>query len=94
MNYSGCMARRITASVLVLFFTTALLFAAAQETPRWKRYLSSEYGFEISYPAAWDFDSAYQNNYGKPPSPGQRPAYAGETRTLFGLEMDGPTQSQ
>jgi len=88
------MPRRITAGVLILLFTTVLLFAAAQETPSWKRYFSSEYGFEISYPVDWEFDSGYQNNYGKPPSPGQRPAYSGETRTLFGLEMDGPTQSQ
>jgi hypothetical protein len=86
--------RRITAGVFILLFTTALLFAAAQETSSWKRYLSSEYGFEISYPADWEFESDYQNNYSKPPSPGQSPAYAGETRDLFGLEMEGPTQSQ
>jgi hypothetical protein len=86
--------RRITVSVFFFLFTTALLFAAAQETSTWKRYLSSEYGFEIDYPADWGFDSGYQNNYGKPPSTGQRPGYAGETRNLFGLEMDGPTQSQ
>ena len=71
----------------------AFLLAAAQETSSWKRYLRSEYGFEIGYPADWEFDSGYQNNYGKPPSPGQRPAFAGETRNLFGLEMDGPDQS-
>jgi hypothetical protein len=94
LNYSGYVTRRITASVSVLLFTTVLLFAGAQETSDWKRYLSSEYGFEMSYPADWEFDSGYQNNYGKPPSPGQSPAYAGETRDLFGLEMDGPTQSQ
>lgn len=88
------MTRRLTALVLFLLFTTVLLVAAAQETPGWKRYLSSEYGFEMSYPAHWQFDSGYQNNYGKPPAPGQRPAYAGETRSLFGLEMDGPTQSE
>jgi hypothetical protein len=92
--YTGCVTRRITARVLILFFTTVLLSSAAQETPGWKRYISSEYGLEISYPVDWQFDSAYQNNYGKPPSPGQHPAYAGETRSLFGLEMDGPTQSQ
>jgi hypothetical protein len=39
------------------------------------------------------FDDGYQDNYGKPPSVGQRPAYAGETGNLFELEMDGPTQS-
>lgn len=88
------MTRRISASVFILLFTTALLFGAAQGPPGWKRYLRSEYGFEISYPAAWQFVSGDQDNSGKPPSPGQRPAYAGETRDLFGLEMDGPTQSQ
>jgi hypothetical protein len=71
-----------------------LLFAAAQETPGWKRYLSSEYGLQISYPAGWQFISGDQNDSGKPPSPGQHPALAGETRDLFGLEMEGPTQSQ
>jgi hypothetical protein len=86
--------RRIAVSFFVLLFTTAFLLAAAPETSSWKRYLSSEYGFEIGYPADWEFDSGYQNNYGKPPSPGQRPAFAGETRNLFGLEMDGPDQSQ
>jgi hypothetical protein len=94
LNYSAFVTRRITASVFILLFTKVLLFAAAQETSSWKRYLSSEYGFEISYPADWQFVSGYQNNYGKPPSPGQRPAYAGDTRNLFGLEIDGPTQSQ
>jgi hypothetical protein len=86
--------RRITASVLILLFTTALLLAAAQETTGWKRYLSSAYGFEISYPAGWEFISGDQNNDGKPPSPGQHPAHAGENRDLFGLEMEGPTQSK
>jgi hypothetical protein len=86
--------RRIAVSFFVLLFTTAFLLAAAQKTSSWKRHLNSEYGFEIGYPADWEFDSGYQNNYGKPPSPGQRPAFAGETRNLFGLEMDGPDQSQ
>jgi len=86
--------RKITVSFFVLLFTTALLLAAARETSSWKPYLSSEYGFEIGYPADWQFVSGYQNNYGKPPSPGQQPAFAGETRNLFGLEMDGPDQSQ
>jgi hypothetical protein len=86
--------RRITASGLIFLFTAVLLFAAAQETPGWKRYLSSEYGLEISYPAGWQFISGDQNDSSKPPSPGQHPALAGETRDLFGLEMEGPTQSQ
>lgn len=89
LNYSGSVTRRITASVLVLLFTTVLVFAAAQETPSWKRYVSSEYGFEINYPADWKFLS-----YDNPPSPGQHPAHAEETRSLFGLEMEGPTQSR
>lgn len=80
-------------SLFILVFATALLFGAEQDTSNWKRYRNSEYGFEIAYPANWDFDDGYQNNYGKPPSAGQRPAYAGETRNLFGLEMDGPEQS-
>jgi len=94
LDYSGYVTRRITAGVLVLLFTTAILFAAAQKTPSWKRYLSSEYGLEISYPANWQFIPGYQNDDGKPPSPGQHPAFAGETRDLFGLEMDGPSQSK
>jgi hypothetical protein len=87
------MTPRIKAGLFILLFATALLFAAAQDTPNCKRYRNSEYGFEIAYPADWEFDASYQDNYGKTPSGGQRPAYAGETRTLFGLEMDGPTQS-
>ena len=87
------MRRGITASALILLFTTAALFAVAQETPNWKRYLSSEYGFEMSYPANWEF-VGYQDNDGKPPSPSQPPAYRGGTRDLFGLERHGPTQSQ
>ena len=94
MNYSDYVTRRITASVLILLFTTVLLFAAAQETPGWKRYLSSEYGLEIRYPAGWQFAPGYQGNDSKPPAPGQHPAYAGENRDLFGLEMEGPTQSE
>lgn len=58
----------------------------------WKTYSSSEYGFEIQYPAKWLYKDDYEQNYGKPPS-GKRPsAYAGETRNLFDLEMDGPNQ--
>ena len=86
------MIRSVAAGVFILL-ATSLLVAAAQDTSRWKRYSNSEYGFEIAYPPDWQFDDGYQNNYGKPPSPGQRPAYAGETRSLFGLEMDGPDQS-
>ena len=59
----------------------------------WKSYVSSQYGFEIAYPAEWEFDSNYYDNYGKPPSGNRPAAYAGETRNLFRLEMDGPTQS-
>jgi hypothetical protein len=94
LNYSGYVNRRITAGVLILLFTTAVLFAAAQKTPGWKRYLSSEYDLEISYPAGWELILGNQNNDEKPPSPGQHPANAGETRDLFSLEKDGPTQSE
>ena len=93
MSYSGSMIRRIAVGVFILLFATALVFAAAQETSRWKRYRNTEYGCEIAYPPDWLFDNGYQDNYGKPPSPGQRPAYSGETRNLFDLEMDGPDQS-
>jgi hypothetical protein len=91
--------RRITVSVFLLVFfaagSTRLAWALQEPATRtWKRYLSSEYGFEIAYPADWEFVSGYQNDYGKPPSTGQGPADGGETRDLFGLEMDGPTQSQ
>lgn len=65
----------------------------AQRLSSWKRYDSSEYGFEISYPPDWLLVDSYENNYGKPPSGHGSPAYAGETRTLFGLERDGPDQS-
>lgn len=94
MHYSGYVTGRIPAGVLILLFTTALFLAAAQEPPGWERYLSSEYGFEISYSARWQFIPGNQNDDGKPPAPGQHPALAGETRDLFGLEKDGPTQSQ
>src|SRR6201998_1412935 len=87
------MIRPIAAGVFILLCTATLPFAAAQESSNWKRYPNHEYGFEIAYPADWDFDAGYQDNYGKPPSAGQRPAYAGETRNLFGLEMAGPKQS-
>jgi hypothetical protein len=81
------MIRRTAAGVFILLFVaTSVHFAAAQDTARWKRYRNSEYVFEIAYPPDWLFDDGYQNNYGKPPSAGQRPAYAGETRNLFGLD--------
>jgi hypothetical protein len=88
------MTRRIGVGVFTLLLASALHLAAAQDTSGWTRYRSSEYGFEIAYPAKWEFDASYQDNYGKRPSDGQPPGYAGETRSLFGLEMDGPTQSQ
>jgi hypothetical protein len=46
-----------------------------------------------AYPSDWELDDYYEDNYGKPPSGGRPPAYAGETRSLFSLEMDGPNQS-
>jgi len=64
----------------------------AGEKSKWKTYSSSEYGFEIQYPADWLFNADYENNKGKPPS-GRRPAgYAGETRNLFNLEIEGADQ--
>ena len=87
------MPRTMTVGVSVLLFAAALLFAGAQDSSSWKHYRNSQYGFEIAYPADWLFDDGYRDNYGKPPPQGQRPAYAGETRNLFELEMDGPTQS-
>ena len=93
MSYSGSMTRKIAVGVFVLLFATALLFAAAQDTSNWKRYRNSEYGFEIAYPADWEFDANYEDNYGKPPSGNRPAAYAGETRNLFDLEMDCPDQS-
>lgn len=69
--------------------------AAAETGSPWKSYTSSEYGFEISYPADWRFFANYVNNYGKPPlAPPGSPEYAGETRTLFAMEMEGPSQSR
>lgn len=91
MSYSGFMTRRATAGVLL--FAAGLAVAAAPDTSHWKRYRSSDYGFEIAYPADWEFDDSAEDNYGKPPSGKRLPAYAGETRNLFSLEMDGPTQS-
>jgi hypothetical protein len=87
------MIRRIAIGAFIILLVTGFLFAAAQDIPGWKPYRNSEYGFEFAYPADWEFDDGYQDNYGKSPSSGQRPAYAGETRNLFGLEMDGPDQS-
>jgi hypothetical protein len=40
------------------------------------------------------FDSDYEDNKGKQPSGKRASAYAGETRSLFRLEMDGADQSQ
>ncbi|HTR48538.1 MAG TPA: hypothetical protein VMM16_14245 [Verrucomicrobiae bacterium] len=94
LRYAGSMTRKITAGLFIALFASALLFAAAQDTSSWKHYRNSEYGFEIAYPTHWEFDANYVDNYGKTPPVGQRPAYAGETRTLFGLEMDGPSQSK
>ena len=88
------MTRRITASVLILLFTTALLFAAAQETSTWKRYLSSEYGFEISLSGGLEICLRLPEQLRQTAFDWPAPAYAGETRNLFGLEMEGPTQSQ
>jgi hypothetical protein len=65
----------------------------AKDGSNWKRYVSSEYNFELSYPADWILTADYENNYGKPPSGKSTPAYAGETRRLMELEMDGPSQS-
>jgi len=65
----------------------------ATDGSNWKRYVSSEYNFELSYPADWILTADYENNYGKPPSGKSTPAYAGETRRLMELEMDGPSQS-
>jgi len=65
---------------------------SAGEKPGWKTYTSAEYGFEIQYPSDWLFNADYENNKGKPPS-GHRPAgYAGETRNLFRLEIEGADQ--
>jgi hypothetical protein len=88
------MTRKIPVGLFFVLSANALLFAAAEDTSNWKHYRTSEYGFEIAYPTGWEFDANYADNHGKTPSGGQRPAYAGETRTLFGLEMDGPSQSQ
>jgi hypothetical protein len=92
LSYSGSMTLRMAGGVFILLFGT-LLSAATPDTSHWKRYRSSEYGFEIAYPVDWEFDDSAEDNYGKPPSGKRLPAYAGETRNLFSLEMDGPTQS-
>lgn len=88
------MIRSIAAGISILLFAAGFLIAAAQDSTGWKRYHNSEYGFEIAYPANWEFVASHQDNNGKPTSGGQRPANAEETRELFGLEKDGPTQSQ
>lgn len=67
---------------------------ALEGSSNWREYVNCEYGFEMAYPAGWELDDAYEQNYGKPPSGHQAPAYAGETRNLFSLGMEGPTQSQ
>lgn len=64
----------------------------AAEKSNWKSYSSSEYGFEIQYPADWLFNADYENNKGKPPSGHRAAAYAGETRNLFSLEIEGADQ--
>jgi hypothetical protein len=86
------MNRRLTAGVLLI--AVALAVAAAPDASHWKRYRSSEYGFEIAYPSDWHFDGSAADNHAKPASGDGFPVYAGETRDLFGLEKEGPTQSQ
>jgi hypothetical protein len=88
------MTRKIAVGLFIVLVASPLFFAAAQDTSSWKHYRNSEYGFEIAYPTDWEFVPSSVDNHGKTPSGGQHPAYAGETRSLFGLEMDGPTQSQ
>lgn len=68
--------------------------SAADSPSNWKKFVSSEYNFEVAYPPDWHATVDYENNYGKPPSGHGRSAYAGETRLLMSLEMDGPTQSE
>jgi hypothetical protein len=86
--------RKTAVGLFIVLFASALLFAAAQDTSSWKQYRNSEYGIEIAYPTNWQFVAGDADDNGKRPSDGQHPAHAGETRGLFGLEMDGPTQSQ
>ena len=88
------MTRKIAVGLFIVLVASPLFFAAAQDTSSWKHYRNSEYGFEIAYPTDWKFVATFVDNSDKTPSGGQHPAYAGETRSLFGLEMDGPTQSQ
>jgi hypothetical protein len=88
------MSRKVAVGLFIGLFASALLFAAAQDTSSWKHYRNSEYGLEIAYPTHWQFIAGDADNNAKRPSDGQRPAHAGETRSLFGLEMDGPMQSQ
>jgi hypothetical protein len=88
------MTRKIAVGLFIVLVASALFFAAAQDTSSWKHYRNSEYGFEIAYPTDWEFVPGSVDSHGKTPSGGQHPADAGETRNLFGLEMDGPTQSQ
>src|SRR5215467_1843607 len=66
---------------------------SAGEKPVWKAYTSAEYGFEMQYPANWTYIADFEGTKGKPPA-GKAPAYAGETRNLFNLEMEGPEQDQ
>ena len=88
------MSRKVAVGLFIGLFASALFFAAAQDTSSWKHYRNSEYGLEIAYPTYWQFIAGDVDNNDKPPANGQHPARAGETRSLFGLEMDGPTQSQ
>ncbi len=88
------MSRKAAVGLFIGLFASAFLFAAAQDTSSWKHYRNSEYGLEIAYPTHWQFIAGDADSNDKPPANGQHPAHAGETRNLFGLEMDGPTQSQ
>lgn len=77
--------------------TSSASTVASEPAPRatasgWKTYSSSEYGFEIQYPTEWSYKDNYEQNYGKAPSGKRQSGYAGETRNLFDLEMDGADQ--
>jgi hypothetical protein len=87
------MSRKIAVGLFVILLASAFLLAAAQDTSSWKHYRNSEYGLEIAYPTHWQFIAGDADKIDKPPADGRHPAHAGETRGLFGLEIDGPTQS-